>query len=504
MLTTTTLKTMAEQQYLWCVDRDATRGRLLRATRDVKTGESVLRDRAYGNVVLSANRAALCAVCLRTADADICCDDCSKVFFCSEACQEKLQDVHEKECEALEEVDLVASKTSVDVDLLRLLIRILVSRSQDASDGKLHMDEEGNVRSSYANVKDLVHVLDKEAGPWADHVRAGAKKILEDLSDECHLPVDEILVIAAQINENSYSLDALDEKHLVAAVGLFPICGLINHSCQPNCTWSNAGESIMEVRALRDIKEGEEITLSYIDIDKERSERQKELRDTKHFDCQCERCSTPLSESVDRYLEGFRCLRCSVKAPVDKDCLLAQVEDKLVCPDCQLDVSVTAVASAVLTARTKVAKAKQSLNLFKYADVVTQLADLTKGVVVRGQMIPFYPSHGIAIAVARLLSDAHIKLGNVVQAYELRKQLLQALQLVSWRNHLPLALAHFDYAESLRRMLLHPTTPLPENLDRDELQQEMRASYQAFSDICTVCLGKPHPLRRRALAALKF
>ncbi|KAG6948626.1 hypothetical protein JG688_00015012, partial [Phytophthora aleatoria] len=489
---------------LWRVDRDATRGRLLRATRNVKTGESVVRDRAYGNVVLSANRVALCAVCMRAADADICCDDCSEGFFCSEECQEKLQDVHEKECEALEEVDLIATKTSTDVDLLRLLIRILASRSHDAADGKFRMDEEGNVRSSYANVKDLVHVLDKEAGPWADHVRAGAQKILEDLLDECHLPVEEILVIAAQINENSYSLDALDEKHLVAAVGLFPICGLINHSCQPNCTWSNAGDSIMEVRALRDIKEGEEITLSYIDIDKERNERQKELRDTKHFDCQCERCSTPLSESIDRYLEGFRCPRCSVKAPEEKDCLLAHVEDKLVCPNCQLDVSVAAVASAVFTAKIKVAKAKQSLNQFKYADVVTQLAGLTKGVEVHGQMIPFHRGHGVAIAVARLLSDAHIKLDNVVQAYELRKQLVKALQLVSWHNHLPLALAHFEYAQAIRRMLLHPTTPLPENLDHDELQQEMRASYEGFSDICAVCLGKPHPLRHRALAALTF
>ncbi|GMF42127.1 unnamed protein product [Phytophthora lilii] len=490
--------------FLWRVDRDAVRGRLLRSTRDVKTGESVLRERAYGNVVLSANRAALCAVCLRAADADVCCDDCSKVFFCSEECRDALQDVHEQECEALEEVDLAAAKTSTDVDLLRLLIRILASRSMDAADGKLHADEDGVIRASYANVKDLVHVLDKEGRLWADHVRAGAKKILEDLPDECHLPVEEILVIAAQINENSYSLDALDEKHLVAAVGLFPICGLINHSCQPNCTWSNAGQGIMEVRALRDIKEGEEITLSYIDIDKERGERRKELRETKHFDCQCERCSVPMNESVDRYLEGFRCPRCSTKAAEEKDCLLVQVEDKYVCPDCQFDVPVAAVASAVLTAKTKLGKAKQSLNQFKYADVVTQLAGLAKGVEVRGQLLPFHRSHGVAIAVARVHSDAQIKLGKVVEAYWLRRQLLNALQLVSWRNHLPLALAHFDYAEALRRLLLHPSIPIPEDLDRDTLQQEMRASYQAFSDICAVCLGKPHPLRLRALAALKF
>ncbi|KAL4159563.1 hypothetical protein PRNP1_000140 [Phytophthora ramorum] len=494
---------MAEQ-FLWQVGRDATRGRLLRATRAVKTGESVLRERAYGNVVLSANRAVLCAVCLCAADADVCCDDCSKVFFCSEECQEALQDVHEKECEALEEVDLAASKTGTDVDLLRLLIRILASRSLDEADGKLHADDQGVVRGSYANVKDLVHVLDKEGGLWADHVRAGARRILDDLPSECHLPVEEILAIAAQINENAYSLDALDEKHLVAAVGLFPICGLINHSCQPNCTWSNAGDGIMEVRALRDINEGEEITLSYIGIDRERSERRKELRETKHFDCQCERCTAPLNESVDRYLEGFCCPPCSAMAGEEKTCLLVRVEDKLVCPDCQLDTPVAAVATAVLAAKTKLAKAKQTLNHFRYADVVSLLASFSKGIEVRGQVVPFHRSHGVAIAVARVLSDAQIKLGNVIEAYHLRKQLLKALELVSWRNHLPLALAHFDYAEALRRMLLHPTTPIPENLDREELYQEMRASYQAFSDICAVCLGKPHPLRHRALAALKF
>ncbi|KAJ8546792.1 hypothetical protein ON010_g11444 [Phytophthora cinnamomi] len=244
--------------------------------------------------------------------------------------------------------------------------------------------------------------------------------------------------------------------------------------------------------------------MSYIDIDKERAERRKELRETKHFDCQCERCATPLKESVDRFLEGFCCPRCSVKAAAGNDYLLTQVEDKLVCSECQLDVQVAAVASAVLTARTTLTKAKQSLNQFKYADVTTQLASLSRGIEVRGQVIPFHRSHGIAIAMARALSDAHFKLGNVVRAYELRKQLLQAIELVAWRNHLPLALAHLDYAEVLRRMLVHPTTPLPENLDHDELQKEMRASYQAFSDICAICLGEPHPLRHRALAALKF
>ncbi|CAI5733824.1 unnamed protein product [Peronospora destructor] len=368
------------EPFLWRVDYDAKRGRLLRATRDVKTGQCVLCERAYGNVILSTYRAALCAVCLRAAAADICCDDCSTVFFCSEECRAALQDVHEKECEALKDVDLTAAKTKTDVDLLRLLIRILAARSLDAADGKLQADDEGIVRASYANVKNLVHVLDKEGGLWVDHVRAGARKIMENLPGECHLPVEKVVVLAAQINENSYSLDALDETHLVAAVGL-----------------------ILEVRALRDINEGEELTLSYINIDVERDERREELRKTKHFNCRCERCAALLSESFD--------------------------------------VPRTVMASAVLTVRAKLASAKQYLNQFSSCP---------------------------------------------------------------GRYHLLLALAHFDYAEALRRMLVDPTIPVSENSDRNELQREMRASYQAFSDICAVCLGKPHPLRYRAAACLKY
>ena len=199
-------------------------------------------------VVLSADHAVLGAVCLCAADADICCDDCSTVFYCA------LQDVHDKECNALEEVDLIAAKTRTDVDLLRLLIRILVARSLDAADGKLCVDNEGIVKAFYANVQDLVHVLDKEEGMWVDHVHAGANMIMGNLPDECQLPVKEVIVIAAQINENSYSLNALDEKHLV---GLFSICGLIRQRGQMLETVSWKFEHCVILT--------EKLTLSYID-----------------------------------------------------------------------------------------------------------------------------------------------------------------------------------------------------------------------------------------------
>lgn len=486
--------------FLWRVDRAEGRGRLLRTTRAVRAGECVLQEKPYGLVALNVHRSALCAVCLRAADPDVCCDDCSRVFFCSDECRERLQEVHERECMALEEVELVAKKTSVEVDLLRLLIRILAVRPSDSLDQDVLVDDDGSVVTTFAKVREMIHALDQQPTAWQERVRDGAARIMEDLPDECHLPVGDILVLAAQINENSYALGALDDRHLVASVGLFPIMGLINHSCAPNCGWSNAGDGAVALHALRDLKEGEEITLSYIDIDKERSERRRELQETKHFDCACERCSEPLAESVDRFLEGFVCPRC----PSKEQALLIAAGDKAVCQECQFDLPLAPIEAAVRGSRDTVLKAKQLLNQFQYQAVVNTLSDVHQGVVVHGSKVSFHSGHSVAIAARRTLSDAHFKLGNLEQALALREQVVSALQLVSGASHLPLAIAHLDYADTIRRLTRLLTAPLAAHLDFDSLERAMQDSYREFKAICDVCLPAVHPLRQFSATAAEF
>lgn len=486
--------------FLWRVDRDAERGRMLRTTRAIGAGECVLREKPYGLVVLNAHRSELCAVCLRSADPDICCDDCSRVFFCSDECREQLQEVHENECMALEEVELVAKKTSVEVDLLRLLIRILASRPFDSPDQELSTNDAGSVVATFTKVRDMIHALDQQPKAWQDHVRDGAARIMEDLPSECHLPVDDILVLAAQINENSYALGALNDSHLVASVGLFATTGLVNHSCSPNCGWSNAGDGSVALHALRDLKEGEEITLSYIDIDKERSERRQELRETKHFDCFCDRCSEPLAESVDRLLEGLVCPRC----PGQEEALLVATGAKVACQKCQLDFPLALIQSAVRETRGAVQKAKLHLSKFQYHAVISTLTGMHQGITVHGSKISFLSTHAVAVAARRVLADAHFKLGNLEQALALREQVLSSLQRVSGPSHLPLAIAHLDYTDTIRRLTVKASTPLPSHLDHDSLVRAMQDSYRAFKDICDVCLPSVHPLRQLASTAVEF
>ena len=51
----------------------------------------------------------------------------------------------------------------------------------------------------------------------------------------------------------------------------------------------------MEMRTLRRIEPGEELTISYVDLATTREDRRRELREGYFFDCDCARCRAPLA-----------------------------------------------------------------------------------------------------------------------------------------------------------------------------------------------------------------
>ncbi|KAM0252572.1 hypothetical protein ACHAQJ_007655 [Trichoderma viride] len=79
--------------------------------------------------------------------------------------------------------------------------------------------------------------------------------------------------------------------------GIFLEASRINHSCQHNAqnTW-NANLGRITIHALRDIEEGQEITISYLGSTMEYAERQRLLKEKFHFDCGCELCSATLAQ----------------------------------------------------------------------------------------------------------------------------------------------------------------------------------------------------------------
>jgi hypothetical protein len=97
--------------------------------------------------------------------------------------------------------------------------------------------------------------------------------------------------ILGKISTNSFSIqdEKTDEKigHSVRVA-----TAVFNHSCKPNATSLTKG-LIQEIRCLSNIKAGEEVTLSYIDLLQTRDERRRELKENWYFDCECKRCCTP-------------------------------------------------------------------------------------------------------------------------------------------------------------------------------------------------------------------
>ncbi|KAH9888097.1 SET domain-containing protein [Cubamyces lactineus] len=74
--------------------------------------------------------------------------------------------------------------------------------------------------------------------------------------------------------------------------GIFLLAARLNHSCQPNLArWWDDGAQRMTFRALRDIVEGDELCMNYVDVLGTKAQRMEELRTAFGFECVCEACA---------------------------------------------------------------------------------------------------------------------------------------------------------------------------------------------------------------------
>ncbi|KAG6917993.1 hypothetical protein DXG01_017003 [Tephrocybe rancida] len=102
--------------------------------------------------------------------------------------------------------------------------------------------------------------------------------------------IDLKIPISAGVNES--------EKDLLRAAGVYDTISRINHSCTPNASWNfDLASFSLSVRAVRPIKAGEEIFISYCEIAVPKAERQASLRPY-GFQCTCTACTDPGSDAL--------------------------------------------------------------------------------------------------------------------------------------------------------------------------------------------------------------
>ncbi|KAK0207347.1 hypothetical protein IW262DRAFT_1282168 [Armillaria fumosa] len=109
------------------------------------------------------------------------------------------------------------------------------------------------------------------------------------------------------IKTNAYEVDGLKDKNAQEPFGIYTgvwdKLSRLNHSCSPNvCRDWNTASFSMQIRAVRDIEEGEELTTTYCGILNPAAERQTDLAPY-DFRCTCAACSDPSKSDVKR--QGF-------------------------------------------------------------------------------------------------------------------------------------------------------------------------------------------------------
>jgi hypothetical protein len=91
-----------------------------------------------------------------------------------------------------------------------------------------------------------------------------------------------------RINTNNFEVEINGRMHQA----LMPEIAMVNHDCRPNAAYFWDEETLTHyVHALRTVQPGEEITISYIDSEKNRAMRMTRLELNWGFKCSCSACS---------------------------------------------------------------------------------------------------------------------------------------------------------------------------------------------------------------------
>ncbi|KAI1093697.1 hypothetical protein F5B19DRAFT_117151 [Rostrohypoxylon terebratum] len=210
------------------------------------------------------------------------CTGCRMSWYCGVACQRadwKL--VHGKgECKAFKESCEHAAKTGTPPEVptpVRALLQVLLRPEMRAAVFEMegHEDEE-RVAPGTRPFEMALQV--RVAVEWAG-LELNNKNLSMGMDATCKL----------QVNSFSRRDDDFGQGGMYVNAAL----AMVNHSCIPNAYVAFTGRKAI-LHAYRDIKEGEEVTISYTEHDRQRSLRQHHLKTHYYFKCKCLRCTEDL------------------------------------------------------------------------------------------------------------------------------------------------------------------------------------------------------------------
>ncbi|XP_044006952.1 SET domain-containing protein SmydA-8-like [Aphidius gifuensis] len=152
------------------------------------------------------------------------------------------------------------------------VVRALALRKSDPNAYQKLMNLQGNYNEDIAT-EEFIEV--------ANFVKRFFK--IEDID------VKEIAKIVGILQINGHEVPTTEPHH----VAVYDIASYFEHNCQANCSKSFTNDGGIIIKTALPISKGEHITMCYTDPLWGVTNRRHHLKQTKYFDCNCERCQDP-------------------------------------------------------------------------------------------------------------------------------------------------------------------------------------------------------------------
>ncbi|KAJ8682280.1 hypothetical protein QAD02_018072 [Eretmocerus hayati] len=334
------------------LSHDKEKGRLLRATRNIRPGAVLIVDKPYSfctNVEVLHTNCLNCHTSLRFRDTiRVPCKSCRTVQFCSDTCRKQAWDAfHRYECRIFDYFcEKSSRRTNSSLAYRTLVNAALQSRNNSVEINqnflKLHHDDKNalDVKSleKYES-QDYKTVFTLETHCNRTNVNDNLEKTIHsiffakclifslhflelDTNDfERHLHVLAVALLhnMQSINCNAYEIvenvrndetKVLEPRTVGGAI--YTSVSLTNHSCYPNIVRHTYPCGTVVVRSTRFIPRDSEILDCYGQhfLENDRHTRRKLLAQKYHFICQCEAClhDWPAKLPSDEF--HFKCKKC--------------------------------------------------------------------------------------------------------------------------------------------------------------------------------------------------
>uniref|UniRef100_A0A0E0M7K7 SET domain-containing protein n=1 Tax=Oryza punctata TaxID=4537 RepID=A0A0E0M7K7_ORYPU len=260
-------------------------GRGVFATRPIAAGEVLHSAQPLVSHPSPSLLHEVCYSCLRRkAGSDGDGDDSSgSCYFCSDACREHSQGFHgvDKKADWSLFDDHCSSRGLKYPHMAKRLACMVISGAVSADclhilqPARLHQGTLTEMEEEFA----LLDSTFRKAGEWYINVLARIR-----------INAFRIELVASSYEDLLSS--AVASVACDAAVGnaVYMLPSFYNHDCDPNTHIVWLASAYARLKALRNIEEGEELRICYIDASMDVNARQRILADGFGFECRCQRC----------------------------------------------------------------------------------------------------------------------------------------------------------------------------------------------------------------------